>query len=105
MQLSLKCDVMRPSALGTAELDAWRQFMRQSEHLQRAFFSPEFAIACERAMRRAHVAVLHDGSGIQGFLAFEFQSVWTTALSYVCPMKVKSGLKMARAEISLLRSD
>ena len=72
----LKGEVMRPSALGAAETAAWRQMQAQSPSLRRAFLSPSFALACERASSRAYVAVLHDGSGIRGFLPFQFRTIW-----------------------------
>jgi CelD/BcsL family acetyltransferase involved in cellulose biosynthesis len=50
--------------------------LAQTPSLQRAFFTPAFALASERATDRAYVAVLHAGSTIRGFLPFQFKSVW-----------------------------
>jgi hypothetical protein len=47
-----------------------------SRSLQRAFFSPTFALACERAIGRTYVVVLHDDASIRGFLPFQFRSAW-----------------------------
>jgi len=73
---ALRADVLRPSALGAAELAAWRQMQMRSASLRRAFLSPTFAQACERAHGRAYVAVLHQGGGIRGFFPFQFRSAW-----------------------------
>jgi CelD/BcsL family acetyltransferase involved in cellulose biosynthesis len=73
---SLRADIMRPSALGVNEIAIWHRMLDETPSLQRAFFSPSFALACERATGRAYVAVLHDGSGIRGFLPFQFRSWW-----------------------------
>ncbi len=67
---------MRPSALGARETETWQQMLTGSRSLQRAFLTPGFALACERATGRAYVAVLHDGSAIRGFLPFQFKTVW-----------------------------
>lgn len=76
MRSQLKCEVMRPSALGAAETDVWHHIMGQSPYLRRAFFAPGFALACERSGRRAYVAVLHDGSEVQAFFPFQFKTLW-----------------------------
>jgi CelD/BcsL family acetyltransferase involved in cellulose biosynthesis len=73
---SLRADVMRPSALGAGEIAVWHRMLDETPSLRRAFFSPNFALACERATGRAYVAVLHDGAGIRGFLPFQFRSRW-----------------------------
>ena len=72
----LRAEVLRPSALGAAELGAWRQMQSQWSPLRRAFLTPRFALACERANGRAYVAVLHRRGAPQGFLAFQFRSAW-----------------------------
>src|SRR5665213_4497965 len=63
---SLRADVMRPSALGANEIAVWRQMQAETPSLHRAFFSPGFALACEHAIGRVYVAVLHDKTGIRG---------------------------------------
>ena len=72
----LRADVMRPSALGANELAVWHRMLETSPHLQRAFFAPSFALACERATECAYVAVLHADSVIRAFLPFQFKSTW-----------------------------
>ena len=76
MQSHLKCEVLPPSALGACETAAWHRMMDQSPLLQRAFFSPGFALACERAGRKVYVGVLYDDSGVQAFFPFQFKTVW-----------------------------
>jgi CelD/BcsL family acetyltransferase involved in cellulose biosynthesis len=44
--------------------------------LRRAFLTPRFALACEKANGRAYVAVLHNGGVICGFFPFQFRSAW-----------------------------
>jgi CelD/BcsL family acetyltransferase involved in cellulose biosynthesis len=73
---ALKGKVIRPSELGPNEIALWHRMLAQSPSLQRAFFTPAFALACERATGRAYVAVLHSGATIQGFLPFQFKSAW-----------------------------
>jgi CelD/BcsL family acetyltransferase involved in cellulose biosynthesis len=72
----LKCDVIPPSRLGTTELTAWLQMLEATPHLQRAFFTPTFARACEAAGFRVRVGVLHEGGRLRGFLPFQFNSPW-----------------------------
>jgi CelD/BcsL family acetyltransferase involved in cellulose biosynthesis len=72
----LSAELLRPSALGVAELAAWRGMIAATPGLRRAFLSPGFAQACESAHGRARVAVLHEGGAIRGFLAFQFASSW-----------------------------
>ena len=55
----LRADVVRPSALGAVELATWQQIQARWPALQRAFLTPQFALACEQANGRAYVAVLH----------------------------------------------
>ena len=76
MKMVLKCEVMRPSDLGAEETAAWHRMMDQSPLLQRPFFTPGFALACERAGRRAYVAVLTRDAEIHGFFPFQFKSIW-----------------------------
>jgi CelD/BcsL family acetyltransferase involved in cellulose biosynthesis len=72
----LRADVMRPSALGASELAVWHRMLETSSHLQRPFFTPSFALACERATDSAYVAILHVESVIHAFLPFQFKSTW-----------------------------
>lgn len=73
---ALRADVVRPSTLGTGERAQWQQMQAQTPSLQRAFLTPTFAEACERANGRAYVAVLHQAGAIRGFFPFQFRSVW-----------------------------
>ncbi len=73
---------MRPSALGAAERARWQDIQAHSAWLGRAFLTPSFAEACERAYGRAYVAVLHRGGSIEGFLAFQFRSMWHERLRF-----------------------
>ena len=75
----VKVELLRPSALGGAELTAWRDIAASQPPLRRAFLSPGFAQACEAAHGRAVVAVLHEAGTIQGFLPFQFASRWHQA--------------------------
>jgi CelD/BcsL family acetyltransferase involved in cellulose biosynthesis len=76
----LKAEVMTPSRLGSVELAIWSQMMAATPHLQRGFFSPSFARACESAYGRVYVAVLHEGGTIRGFLPFQFRTAWHAQL-------------------------
>src|SRR5271157_4020008 len=73
---ALRAEVVRPSTLGASERAQWQAMQAQSPSLQRAFLSPTFAQACERANGRAYVAVLRDAGAIRGFFPFQFRSVW-----------------------------
>jgi hypothetical protein len=57
----------------------------QSPSLRRAFLTPTFAQACERANGRAYVAVLHEGGTICGFFPFQFHSYWHQRLGVAEP--------------------
>lgn len=72
----MNIEVLRPSALGAAELAAWRALAAASPTMRRAFCAPGFALACEAAHGRARVAVLHEAGTIAGFLAFQFAGPW-----------------------------
>jgi len=50
--------------------------MAAMPELRRAFFSADFAHACELAHGRAFVGVLHEAGTIRGFLPFQFRSAW-----------------------------
>jgi CelD/BcsL family acetyltransferase involved in cellulose biosynthesis len=69
-------EIVRPSELGPDEIDTWRRMLAHSPSLRRAFFTPTFALACERAHGRAYIALLRDRSGIHAFLPFQFKNVW-----------------------------
>lgn len=74
--MKLVFEVKRPSALDAAELAAWRAIMAGQPALCRAFLTPAFAIACERAHGRAFVAVLRREGAPVGFFPFQFQGPW-----------------------------
>lgn len=73
---SLRADIVRPSMLGASEIAVWREMLGETPSLQRAFFSPSFAVANERAHGRAYVAVLHEGGQLRGFFPFQFKDAW-----------------------------
>ena len=57
-------DIIRPSELDTATIEAWHAMMKETTFLQRGFFTPEFTIACGRA---------HDLAGLLSFAINKFQ--------------------------------
>jgi len=71
-----RADVIRPSQLDAEAIKTWHRMQVASPSLQRAFFTPAFALASERATGRAFVAVLHAGAAIQAFLPFQFRTAW-----------------------------
>lgn len=73
---TVTADIKRPSRLNGVERAAWREFMAQAPHLQRAFFTHAFALACERAHGHVRVAVLRQGHALVGFLPFQFAGAW-----------------------------
>jgi CelD/BcsL family acetyltransferase involved in cellulose biosynthesis len=76
----LKVELMVPSRLAAAQIGAWTGMMAATPHLQRAFFSPGFARACEEASSLAYVAILHEGGTIRAFLPFQFKTAWHARL-------------------------
>ena len=72
----LKIEVIKPSALAASDIAAWHAIMEQSHFLQRAFFAPEFALACERAHGLARVAVFRENGSPVAFFPFQFASHW-----------------------------
>ncbi len=72
----LRADMVRPSTLGAGERAQWQHMQSQSTSLQRAFLTPSFAEACERANGRSYVAVIHHAGAIRGFFPFQFRSMW-----------------------------
>lgn len=71
-----RCDVVRPSELTARDIQVWHEIVAHSAIMQRPFFVPAFALACERAGCRVYVAVLSDEAGICGFMPFQFSSAW-----------------------------
>jgi CelD/BcsL family acetyltransferase involved in cellulose biosynthesis len=70
-RVTVKVRVVRPSDLGTHELDAWRAFQRDDVTLASPFLSPEFARAVDTARDDARVAVVEDAGGAPvAFFAF-----------------------------------
>ena len=67
-------EILRPSALSTDMIDIWHGFMDQSRHLQRGFFSPEFAQACEEAYGDARVVVIYQDDAVVAFFPFQYQT-------------------------------
>ncbi|MBN9509729.1 MAG: GNAT family N-acetyltransferase [Alphaproteobacteria bacterium] len=72
----LKAELLAPSALGAAELATWTGWLAENTALQRGFFAPGFARACETASGLARVAVLHEGGTVRAFLPFQFRTRW-----------------------------
>jgi CelD/BcsL family acetyltransferase involved in cellulose biosynthesis len=77
--MTLSAEVKRPSALDTAERAAWLEFVGAQAPLRRAFFTPGFALACERAHGRAFVTVLCRAGRPVGFFPFQFKGAWQQA--------------------------
>ncbi len=72
----MRIEVMPPSRLGAAELTAWAAMQAATPHLQRGFFTPGFARACEAAGYAAKIGVLHENGAICGFMPFQFGTIW-----------------------------
>ena len=70
----MQISVVRPSELGPGEIARWHSMQRQSNSLANPFLCPEFAVAIDRFRTDARVAVLTDGSGIEGFFPFQRRS-------------------------------
>jgi CelD/BcsL family acetyltransferase involved in cellulose biosynthesis len=69
-------DVIRPSELDTATIEAWHAMMKETTFLQRGFFAPEFTLACERAHDLARVVVFRNKQMPIAFFPFQFASRW-----------------------------
>ncbi|GAA2418651.1 GNAT family N-acetyltransferase [Actinomadura vinacea] len=65
--------VVRPGELGAAELASWRKMQDALPHLANPFMSAGYAIAVDRVVPGARVAVLSERAGgdIVGFLPYE----------------------------------
>lgn len=72
----LAAEVKLPSQLTAEERTAWLGFMERMPSLQRAFFTPAFAEACEQTHGRARVAVLRQGGETVGFFPFQYETRW-----------------------------
>lgn len=73
-----RANVKLPSELTETERADWGAMMRRTPHLQRAFFSPGFALACEAAGNLARVMVICDRSdAVVAFLPFQFADGWS----------------------------
>jgi CelD/BcsL family acetyltransferase involved in cellulose biosynthesis len=68
--------IVRPSALGTSDIAAWHAMMQGLPFLQRGFYAPEFAIACERAHDLARVIILRNNEAPVAFFPFQYASPW-----------------------------
>lgn len=67
----MKITVCRPSELGAAEVELWREWQRADPALASPFLAPEFAIAMAHHHDAARVAVLDDGHRTVGFFPYE----------------------------------
>jgi CelD/BcsL family acetyltransferase involved in cellulose biosynthesis len=67
----MKVSICRPLDLGTSEIQMWRSFQRQSDHLQSAFLTPEFARVMSRRQPSTRVAVVEEGGKTVAFFPFE----------------------------------
>ena len=76
----LRADVVRPSALGAGDRKLWQSMQSGSCSLQRAFLTPTYAEACERANGRTYVIVLHDAGSIRGFFPIQFRTTMEQCL-------------------------
>ncbi|GAA2881473.1 GNAT family N-acetyltransferase [Streptosporangium fragile] len=72
--------VVRPSELGTAEIDAWREMQRAQPHLANPFLSPEFTLGMGEVSGHVRVAVVRDEEGIVGFFPYEEHAGVATAV-------------------------
>lgn len=66
----MRASVVRPHELGPAELERWAEIQESDPVLASPFLRPELAVAIGRQWADARVAVLEDGSRIEGFFAF-----------------------------------
>ena len=62
--------------LDETDITAWHAMMGQSHFLQRGFYAPKFALACERAHGLARVAVFRESGTPVAFFPFQFASRW-----------------------------
>ena len=67
-------DIIRPSELDTATIEAWHAMMKETTFLQRGFFTPEFTIACGRAHDLARVVIFRNKQIPIAFFPFQFAS-------------------------------
>lgn len=62
----------RPNDLGATEIELWSRFEARAG-LDSPFLSPEYAQAVGSVFPSARVAVIHDGEGLVGFLAYSLE--------------------------------
>jgi CelD/BcsL family acetyltransferase involved in cellulose biosynthesis len=67
----LTVEVVRPTDLGDAEVERWRELQRGAPGLGNPFLAPEFAQAVGRFHANARVAVLFGGAEVVGFFPFD----------------------------------
>lgn len=72
----LTTDIIRPSELAAADIEAWHVMMKETSFLQRGFFAPEFALSCERGHGLARVVVFRNKQVPVAFFPFQFASRW-----------------------------
>jgi len=72
----IRTDIVRPSELDAASIAAWHAMMQETACLQRAFFAPEFALACERATNLARVVVFRKNHIPVAFFPFQYANRW-----------------------------
>ena len=63
--------IRKPSELGAAERDAWREFVAADPALGSPYFAVEFAECCEEARNDTRVLVVRENGQITGFLPFQ----------------------------------
>lgn len=76
MQSELRVEVLAPEALGPAEHVAWAAFRSARPELASPYFDLRYTLAAAAETPDTHVAVLHSGGEIAGFLPFQRRGGW-----------------------------
>ncbi len=63
-------EVIRPSELTQAEIDAWRAFQNADPALNSPYFAVEFALACDQVRADTRVAVIRSHGVSKGFFPY-----------------------------------
>lgn len=71
MGRTLRIEVLQPSELGPTERELWASFRAAQPHLASPYFDLRYALAAGEVCPDGHVAILHRGGRIDGFLPFQ----------------------------------
>ena len=67
----MRVQLIHPGELGPSEISAWRAMQRATPSLNNPFLTPDYAMAVGSVRPQSRVAIIMDGTHVNGFFPFE----------------------------------